>query len=53
VRRVWLFFPKTRMIYDYHSAKDIKVLDGDDILDGGEVLPGLSTKASDIFKVLD
>jgi Uma2 family endonuclease len=52
-QRVWLFFPKTRMIYDYHSAKDIKVLDGDDLLDGGDILPGFSVKVSDIFKVLD
>ena len=53
VRLVWLVFPKSRMVHVYHAVDKITVLKGDDLLDGGEVVPGFSIKLSDLFGVLD
>src|SRR5262249_14150410 len=52
-RQVWVFYPKTRTIYLYTSHLKVKILSGDDTLDGGEVLPGFRVKVADIFAVLD
>ncbi|HLY25397.1 MAG TPA: Uma2 family endonuclease [Aggregatilineales bacterium] len=52
-RLVWVFYPQSRAVYVYKSPTDIKVLNENDTLDGGEVLPGFAVKIGDIFAVLD
>jgi Uma2 family endonuclease len=49
VRLVWQLYPNVGMIYIYTSPKQIQVLDREDILDGGELLPGFILPVSRIF----
>jgi Uma2 family endonuclease len=53
VRRVWVFYPKTRTVHVYTSARTVAILGEGDTLDGGDVLPGFNVKVRDIFVVLD
>ncbi len=50
---VWLVYPKTREVAVYSSATEFVTLGGDDLLDGGAVLPGFSVPVSQIFAELD
>jgi Uma2 family endonuclease len=52
-RLVWMLYPKSRVVYVYISPTDISVLEGDNVLSGGNVLPGFTLKISDLFAVLD
>ncbi len=47
-RIVWLIFPAKQQI-EIHTTDDISILTVDDILDGGEVLPGFSLRVRDVF----
>ncbi len=49
VRQVWLVFPESRAVHVYRSAKQVTILDGSDMLDGGDVLPGFSVPVSAVF----
>ncbi len=49
VQQVWLFFPKRESVHIYRSPKDVIVLDVNDTLDGGALLPGFALKVSDVF----
>ncbi len=42
VLMVWLADPKTRSVYVYRSLTDVQRLTADDVLSGGDVLPGFS-----------
>jgi Uma2 family endonuclease len=53
VKAVWLVYPKTREVAVYSSATEFVTLGGDDLLDGGAVLPGFSVPVSRIFAELD
>lgn len=48
-RMVWLLFTRRRQI-EVHTADNILVLDIDDTLDGGDVLPGFILPLKEIFK---
>lgn len=52
-RLVWIVYPRSRTIYVYTAPKRVSILAQDDPLDGGEVLPGFSVKAQEIFSILD
>lgn len=39
---VWVIYPKQRQVMVYRPGRDAQLLSGDDQLDGGDVLPGLS-----------
>ena len=52
-RLVWIMYPKSRVIYAYRSPRDVQILESDETLTGGDVLPGFSVKVADIFAVLD
>jgi Uma2 family endonuclease len=39
VRRVWLIYPKQRVIHVFKDSKTIQVLHADDTLEGGDLLP--------------
>lgn len=40
VRRVWVFYPTEKQVYDYTSPTKNIILTRDDELDGREIIPG-------------
>ncbi|HLU08998.1 MAG TPA: Uma2 family endonuclease [Oceanobacillus sp.] len=52
-RLVWLVFPERRVVEVYHENGDLEVLTerDDDVLDGGDVLPGFRMPLRDVFAV--
>lgn len=52
VDRVWVIYPRLKRVYVYTSAKNPKVLELDDELDGDGFLPGFQLKVADIFAAL-
>lgn len=50
---VWLVYPKSREVVVYSSPNDAITLTGDDLLEGGTILPGFSLPVSQIFAELD
>ena len=47
--QVWVIFPTEQQIKVYKPGQPVKTIDIEGTLDGGDVLPGLSIKASDVF----
>ena len=50
-RAVWVFNPKKRTTAVYTSPTDVRILNEQDTLDGGEVLPGFRLELSKLFAV--
>ena len=50
VRLVWVIYPVERLVYVYRSATDVHILQVDDDLDGGEVLPGFRRPVRHLFE---
>ena len=48
-RLVWVIYPSTRSATVYRTLGDSEQLSGDDILDGGDVLPGFACNLADLF----
>ena len=46
---VWVAFPELRQVAVHHPDGTSEILSADDILDGGEVLPGFSVQVSKLF----
>lgn len=53
VRLVWIVDPKTRSITVHTSAEAFQEFTGDQLIDGGNVLPDFTVRVSDIFSGLD
>jgi Uma2 family endonuclease len=49
-RLVWLVFPNKRYVEVYQLDGEVEVLFGDDLLDGGDVLPGFTMSVADVFE---
>jgi Uma2 family endonuclease len=49
VRLVWVVYPVRMRIYAYTSPSQVRVLGPDDVLDGNDVLPGLSISLRELF----
>jgi Uma2 family endonuclease len=49
-RLVWYVYPETRSAKVYTSAQQFRVLHEDDVLDGGDVLPGFRLTIRDWFE---
>lgn len=47
---VWVVYPRGKSVTVYRSLDDIRVLTGDVVLDGGDVVPGFATPISEFFK---
>jgi Uma2 family endonuclease len=45
----WVFYPETRQVKVHVPGQEVKTLGIDDMLDGGDVLPGFSLPIRDIF----
>jgi len=50
VRMVWLVYPKTKRVHVYTTPVRSILLSADDLLEGGDVLPGFSVKVSAFFE---
>ena len=51
VRLVWVVYPESRSVEVFRNGQSVVTLDENDALDGGEVLPGFSCQAREIFEV--
>jgi Uma2 family endonuclease len=49
VRRVWVLYPRGRRLHDFHSAGASVILSTDDLVSGGDVLPGFEFALADLF----
>jgi Uma2 family endonuclease len=49
VQVVWVADPRRQQVHVYHSLTEIERLTAEDTLAGGEVLPGFSVPASELF----
>jgi Uma2 family endonuclease len=49
VRQVWVVYPGQAWVYAYTSTTSVHVLAPGDVLDGGDVLPGLGLSLRDLF----
>jgi hypothetical protein len=49
-RAVWLVYPSLEVIHVYESFSRIQVLTKEDVLDGGDVIPGLRLPLATLFK---
>lgn len=52
-RLVWVVDPVTRSVAAYRSREEIRLLTEDDVLEGGDVLPGFRLPIAELFGVLD
>lgn len=50
---VWVVYPRTRVIYQYLSTDQIRVLHEEDVLEVPDLLPGFSLRVGALFSVLD
>jgi Uma2 family endonuclease len=50
VRLVWVVDPQTRIVVVHHPDGLARVLRGDDVLDGGDVLPGFALPLRELFR---
>ncbi len=49
VRLVWVVYPDERMVTEYRSLTQVRVLTEEDSLDGGDVVPGFTCPLSELF----
>ena len=47
---MWLVYPKVEVIHVYETFSQIRVLTKDDILDGGNVIPGFRLSLAELFR---
>jgi Uma2 family endonuclease len=50
-KQVWVLYPKTRNIYVFSGTQSPRILEENQTLEGGELLPGFSVKVADLFAV--
>lgn len=48
-RLAWLAYPRTRSVAVYRPGGDFRLLGPEDMIDGGDVLPGFQCRVSDFF----
>jgi Uma2 family endonuclease len=49
----WVVYPRGRSVTVYRSLTDIRVLSGDDMLDGESVVPGFRCRVGELFALLN
>ena len=52
-RLLWIIHPDEKFVLVYHSPQPDRLLRGDDILDGEDVIPNFKVALSDLFRTLD
>ena len=48
-RLVWVIYPDTQTVTEYHSLAEARTLTADQRLEGGDVLPGFGCDVSELF----
>jgi Uma2 family endonuclease len=51
VQLVWLVYPKKRVIEVFRPGMDSEILTAEDMLDGGDVLPGFRVPVQQLFEI--
>lgn len=51
VRMVWLIWPNERQLYSYTAPKSVRIFSAEDILDGGDILPGFHVPMASLFPI--
>jgi Uma2 family endonuclease len=46
---VWLVYPDDRAVHVFETSKNARVLEGDDLLEAPNLLPGFSVRVSELF----
>jgi len=49
VQRVWVIYPVIAKLYDYDSPTSVRILTPDQLLEGGDVIPGLQVALTEIL----
>lgn len=49
VRQMWLIWPERRLVMIYSSLTEVKILQENDELDGGDIIPGFRCPVADLF----
>ncbi len=50
VRQVWVVYPVSRLAHIFESPKKVTILDINDDLDGGDLLPGFRLSLAELFE---
>jgi len=50
VRLIWVVYPNTQQVQVYDLTGSIEELGGDEMISGGDAVPGFSARVSDFFK---
>jgi Uma2 family endonuclease len=53
VRQVWAVYPELRVVHVFESFTTIRVVTGEGVLEGGEVVPGFRLPMATLFEDLD
>jgi Uma2 family endonuclease len=48
-QRVWILYPKTQTIHVFAAGSTVEILNADQTLTGGDLLPGFSTPVASLF----
>jgi Uma2 family endonuclease len=49
-QEVWLLFPERKQVYRYRAPLELEILNADDRLTGGELLPQFAVRVSELFE---
>jgi Uma2 family endonuclease len=52
-RQVWIIYTTSRTLYLYTAPKRVRILDANDMLEGGDLLPNFSLPIRELFSQLD
>ncbi len=51
VQVVWHIYPNFQQVYVYHSLKNLKILEGEDLVSAAPAVPDFEVPAAEIFKI--
>ena len=51
-KTVWVVYPSQKNVYCYESVTDVRVIDRNGTIDGGDVLPGFAVTVESLFATL-
>jgi Uma2 family endonuclease len=49
-QEVWLLLPERKQVYRYRAPLEVEILDEEDVLTGGELLPAFSLRVGELFE---
>jgi Uma2 family endonuclease len=50
VRRAWVIYLHESLVYEYDSPRSIRVLGREDVLEGGQIIPGFRLPLEELFE---